>query len=127
MPRTACSLLLSLLVALPIGTGLIGRDQVQAALQENYYKAMERLKQTQPNWPDQNRHAEAYRQAAALGSSSLPGYLSQAIGACMIIAGIVMGRSRPVGSPANESITRSGTASNPVDSSTAIQASERGR
>ncbi len=89
----------SILVALPLIMGSFSRNQT--TFQENYHKAMDRLKTTQGNYTDHWRHNEALQQAADLEPSHVPGYLSQVVGACMIVVGLVRTRSRSEAVSAN--------------------------
>lgn len=84
----------SILVILPVFLGLFVHDE--ASFQENYQKAMERMRQTQPSYGDQFRHNEALRQAGELRTSRMGGTLAQIVGFGMIVVGVVRTRFHTV-------------------------------
>jgi hypothetical protein len=81
----------AILVVLPLILGSFSRNQT--SFQENYQKAMERLRATQQNYTDHWRHNEALQQASDLEPSHVPGYVSQIIGAGLIAIGVLRSRS----------------------------------
>jgi hypothetical protein len=112
----------SILVVLPLILGSFSRNQ--NTFQENYHKAMDRLRTTQQNYTDHWRHEEAIRQAADLEPTHAPGYLSQITGVCMIIVGVLRTRSRPVAKLADESAKSRDTSDGKVTSSTESKPTE---
>jgi hypothetical protein len=99
----------AILVVLPLFLGPFSRNQT--TFQENYHKAMDRLRSTQQHYTDHSRHEEALHQAADLEPSHVPGYLSQIVGAGLIVVGVRRSRAYRSGVSTDESASSSGVPS----------------